>query len=177
MRRAIILAGGRGTRVRPYTLVIPKPLMPVGEVPIHEIIIRQLANRNFGHITIAVNYQVELFKAYFGDGQKWRRRGRRSGGGTTCAPARRYCDEIDLGRGALPARRIVGAAGAAARGARRRRSDCLPGTIEGPALPRRSLARRNCSSRGRRRGPVSARNCASGSPSSTRRFADFPHRS
>jgi NDP-sugar pyrophosphorylase family protein len=70
-RRAVILAGGRGTRLRPYTLVIPKPLMPVGEVPILEIIIRQLADRNFGHITIAVNYQAELFKAYFGDGQKW----------------------------------------------------------------------------------------------------------
>jgi NDP-mannose synthase len=71
MRRAVILAGGRGTRLRPYTLVIPKPLMPVGEVPILEIIIRQLADRNFRHITIAVNYQAELFKAYFGDGQKW----------------------------------------------------------------------------------------------------------
>jgi NDP-mannose synthase len=71
MRRAIILAGGRGTRLRPYTLVIPKPLMPVGEVPILEIIIKQLADRGFDYVTIAVNYQAEIFKAYFGDGRKW----------------------------------------------------------------------------------------------------------
>lgn len=70
-RRAIILAGGRGTRLRPYTLVLPKPLMPIGDYPILEVVIRQLARRGFGHVTMAVSHQAELIKAFFGDGSKW----------------------------------------------------------------------------------------------------------
>lgn len=70
-RRAVILAGGQGTRLRPYTLVLPKPLMPVGEHPVLEIIIRQLARKRFDHITIAVNHQANLIKAFFGDGANW----------------------------------------------------------------------------------------------------------
>lgn len=71
MRRAVILAGGKGLRLRPYTTVIPKPLMPIGEYPILEIIIRQLAAQNFRHITLAVNHQAEVIQAFFGNGQKW----------------------------------------------------------------------------------------------------------
>jgi len=71
VRRAIILAGGRGVRLRPYTVALPKPLMPVGEYPILEIIIRQLAQAGFGHITMAVNHQADIIKAYFQDGSKW----------------------------------------------------------------------------------------------------------
>lgn len=70
-RRAVILAGGKGTRLRPYTVVLPKPLMPIGEYPILEVVIRQLAKHGFNHITIAVNHQAELIKAFFGDGSKW----------------------------------------------------------------------------------------------------------
>ena len=70
-KRAIILAGGRGTRLRPYTVVLPKPLMPIGEYPILEVIIRQLVHHGFGHITLAVNHQAEIIKAFFGDGTKW----------------------------------------------------------------------------------------------------------
>ena len=70
-KRAVILAGGKGTRLRPYTLVLPKPLMPVGEYPILEIIIRQLVQFGFDHITLAVNHQAELIKAFFGNGEKW----------------------------------------------------------------------------------------------------------
>lgn len=70
-RRAVILAGGMGTRLRPYTVVLPKPLMPLGEYPILEIIVRQLAQSGFGHITLAVNHQAELIKAFFADGAKW----------------------------------------------------------------------------------------------------------
>lgn len=70
-RRAIILAGGKGTRLRPYTVVLPKPLMPIGEYPILEVVIRQLVNHDFDHVTIAVNHQAELIKAFFGDGSKW----------------------------------------------------------------------------------------------------------
>jgi len=71
-RRAIILAGGRGTRLRPYTVVLPKPLMPIGDYPILEVVIRQLASYDFDRVTIAVNHQAELIKAFFGDGSKWR---------------------------------------------------------------------------------------------------------
>ena len=70
-RRAIILAGGLGTRLRPYTVVLPKPLMPVGEHPILEVIVRQLSRAGFHHLTFAVNHQAELIKAYFGDGSRW----------------------------------------------------------------------------------------------------------
>jgi NDP-sugar pyrophosphorylase family protein len=71
MKHAIILAGGRGTRLRPYTVVLPKPLMPIGEYPILEVIIKQLVNNKFTNITIAVNHQADLIKAFFGDGGKW----------------------------------------------------------------------------------------------------------
>jgi NDP-sugar pyrophosphorylase family protein len=70
-KRAVILAGGRGTRLRPYTVVLPKPLMPIGDYPILEVVIRQLAKYEFNHITLAVNHQAELIKAFFGDGAKW----------------------------------------------------------------------------------------------------------
>ncbi len=70
-KRAIILAGGKGTRLRPYTWVLPKPLMPIGEFPILEIIIKQLVSHGFDHITLAVNHQAELIKAFFGNGEKW----------------------------------------------------------------------------------------------------------
>lgn len=71
IRRAVILAGGKGTRLRPYTVVLPKPLMPVGEYPILEIVVRQLVKAGFSHITMAVNHQAELIRTFFGDGAKW----------------------------------------------------------------------------------------------------------
>ncbi len=70
-KRAIILAGGKGTRLKPYTVVLPKPLMPVGEHPIMEVIIKQLASYAFTHITLAVNHQADIIKAFFGNGEKW----------------------------------------------------------------------------------------------------------
>jgi NDP-sugar pyrophosphorylase family protein len=70
-KRAVILAGGKGTRLRPYTVVLPKPLMPIGEYPILEVIVRQLARAGFSRITLAVNHQAELIKAFFEDGGKW----------------------------------------------------------------------------------------------------------
>lgn len=70
-KRAIILAGGKGTRLRPYTVVLPKPLMPIGEYPILEVIIRQLAQHGFDHVTLAVNHQAEIIRAFFQDGAKW----------------------------------------------------------------------------------------------------------
>ena len=70
-KHAVILAGGRGTRLRPYTVVLPKPLMPIGNYPILEVVIRQLAQHGFERITLAVNHQAELIKAFCGDGAKW----------------------------------------------------------------------------------------------------------
>lgn len=70
-KRAIILSGGKGTRLRPYTAVLPKPLMPIGEYPILEVIIRKLARQGFDHITLALNHQADIFKSFFGDGSKW----------------------------------------------------------------------------------------------------------
>jgi NDP-sugar pyrophosphorylase family protein len=71
-KRAVILAGGKGTRLRPFTVVLPKPLMPIGEYPILEVVIRQLAAHGFEHITIAVNHLAELIKAFCGDGSRWK---------------------------------------------------------------------------------------------------------
>lgn len=61
-----------GTRLRPYTAVLPKPLMPIGDHPILEVIVRQLAHSGFDRITMAVNHQADLIKAFFGDGRKWK---------------------------------------------------------------------------------------------------------
>src|SRR3974390_811573 len=70
-RRAVILAGGKGTRLRPYTVVLPKPLMPIGDYPILEVVVRQLVRSGFSRITMAANHQAEVIKAFLGDGSKW----------------------------------------------------------------------------------------------------------
>jgi NDP-sugar pyrophosphorylase family protein len=69
--QAVLLAGGRGTRLRPYTTVFPKPLVPVGEQPISEIIVRQLAAAGFDRIVFTVSHLAGLIEAYFGDGRRW----------------------------------------------------------------------------------------------------------
>ncbi len=69
--QVVILAGGQGSRLRPYTTVLPKPLLPLGEVPILEILIRQLKYYGFTHILISTGYLAELIEAYFGKGDKW----------------------------------------------------------------------------------------------------------
>ncbi len=67
----MILAGGGGTRLRPLTFSIPKPLLPVGEKPILEIILSKLKSYGLTDIVIAVGYKSELIKTYFGDGSKF----------------------------------------------------------------------------------------------------------
>jgi NDP-sugar pyrophosphorylase family protein len=71
VKRAVILAGGQGMRLRPYTTVIPKPLMPVGDRPVLDIVVRQLKHAGFERITIATGYLAELIEAFFGDGSKY----------------------------------------------------------------------------------------------------------
>ena len=71
LKTAVILAGGKGTRLRPYTVAIPKPLVPVAGKPILEIIIIQLAKQGFKRLIITVNHQADIIMAYFGDGRKW----------------------------------------------------------------------------------------------------------
>jgi NDP-sugar pyrophosphorylase family protein len=66
--KAVILAGGRGTRLKPYTNVFPKPLMPIGEKPILEIIINQLVAHGIEDIIITVGHMGELIMNFFGDG-------------------------------------------------------------------------------------------------------------
>jgi NDP-mannose synthase len=68
--QAVILAGGQGRRLHPYTAVLPKPLMPIGDVPILEVVVRQLRRAGVTDITMAVGYLAELLMAYFGDGSK-----------------------------------------------------------------------------------------------------------
>jgi NDP-sugar pyrophosphorylase family protein len=67
--RAVILAGGKGSRLAPYTTILPKPLMPVGEKAILEIVIRQLKHHGFRKIILAIGYQGELIKTLFQDGK------------------------------------------------------------------------------------------------------------
>ena len=69
--QAVILAGGKGRRLAPYTTVFPKPLMPIGDMPILEIVIRQLKKHGFTKIVLAVGHLAGLIEAYFGDGSKW----------------------------------------------------------------------------------------------------------
>ncbi len=68
---AIILAGGKGRRLLPYTTSFPKPLMPVSDIPILEIVLRQLARDGFTEVTLAVGHLASLIEAYCGDGAKF----------------------------------------------------------------------------------------------------------
>ena len=69
IRQAVILAGGEGRRLLPYTKILPKPLWPVGNVPIVEILLRQLAHAGIKEVIMAVGYQADLVKMIIGSGQ------------------------------------------------------------------------------------------------------------
>ncbi len=70
--KAVILAGGKGTRLAPYTTVFPKPLMPIDGIPILEVIVKQLAHFRIKDLIFTVSPQSEaLLSAYFGDGRRF----------------------------------------------------------------------------------------------------------
>ena len=69
---AVILAGGKGVRLRPYTTALPKPLMPIGDnQTILQIVLDQLASCGFTSVTLAINHLGPLIKAFVGDGSRW----------------------------------------------------------------------------------------------------------
>ena len=67
----LLMAGGLGTRLRPLTEKIPKPLLKVGNTPILETILTSFIENGFSHFYLAVNYKSEMIESYFGDGSRW----------------------------------------------------------------------------------------------------------
>jgi NDP-mannose synthase len=68
--RTVILAGGQGVRLKPYTITLPKPLVPVGEEPIMKLLLNSLKRQGIKEVVICVNHMRELIEAYFGDGSE-----------------------------------------------------------------------------------------------------------
>jgi NDP-sugar pyrophosphorylase family protein len=69
--QAVIFAGGKGERLRPYTTVLPKPLLPIGDLPILEVSLRQLRRAGFTRVTLAVSHLAELVERLCGDGSRF----------------------------------------------------------------------------------------------------------
>ena len=68
--KAVILAGGKGTRLRPYTKILPKPLMPIGDMPILEILLRQMKRAGVDNAILTVGHLAEFLRLFFQDGQR-----------------------------------------------------------------------------------------------------------
>ena len=69
--KAVVLAGGKGTRLAPYTNILPKPLMPIGDMPILEVLIRQMKRYGIEEIVLTVGHLSELLRAFFQDGSRF----------------------------------------------------------------------------------------------------------
>lgn len=69
--KAVVLAGGKGTRLAPYTKILPKPLMPIGDYPILEVILRQMKIAGVDHVILTVGHLSELLRTFFQDGSQW----------------------------------------------------------------------------------------------------------
>jgi len=69
--KAVILAGGKGTRLAPYTKILPKPLVPIGDMPILEILLRQMKRAGIDHVILTVGHLAELLQAFFQEGQRF----------------------------------------------------------------------------------------------------------
>ena len=70
--RAVVLAGGEGVRLQPFTVNFPKALMPLGDVPIIEVLMRRLVQFGITDITLTLGHLAELIKAYFLHRQEFR---------------------------------------------------------------------------------------------------------
>lgn len=68
--KAVVLAGGKGTRLAPYTKILPKPLMPIGDMPILEILLRQMRRAGVDEVILTVGHLAELLRAFFGEGER-----------------------------------------------------------------------------------------------------------
>ncbi|THF87048.1 nucleotidyltransferase family protein [Deinococcus sp. KSM4-11] len=69
---AVVMAGGKGTRLRPYTTCVPKPLVPIGDrYSILEVVFHQLAHCGFTHVTLAIGHMGHLIRSFVGDGSRW----------------------------------------------------------------------------------------------------------
>jgi len=69
--KAVVLAGGKGTRLAPYTQILPKPLMPIGDMPILEVLIKQMMLHGFTDIILTVGHLSHLLQSYFQDGSRY----------------------------------------------------------------------------------------------------------
>lgn len=69
--KAVIQAGGKGTRLQPYTLILPKPLMPVGELPVIELLLKWLRRNGISDVVITTGYLGHLIKSLCGSGENW----------------------------------------------------------------------------------------------------------
>src|SRR5512141_1577389 len=68
--KAVILAGGKGARLAPYTKILPKPLMPIGDMPILEILLRQLRYAHVDEVVLTVGHLAQLLKVFVQDGER-----------------------------------------------------------------------------------------------------------
>lgn len=69
--QTVMLVGGRGSRLDPYTRILPKPLFPIGDKPIAEILVHQLQAAGFDEIIMCLGYLADLIKLYFHDGRNY----------------------------------------------------------------------------------------------------------
>src|SRR5512136_1901614 len=69
--KAVVLAGGKGTRLAPYTKILPKPLVPIGDMPILEILLRQMKKAGIDQVILTVGHLAELLRAFFQEGQRF----------------------------------------------------------------------------------------------------------
>src|SRR5512139_1846294 len=69
--KAVVLAGGKGARLAPYTKILPKPLMPIDDMPILEVLLRQMKSYGVEEVILTVGHLSELLRAFFQDGRQW----------------------------------------------------------------------------------------------------------